>query len=76
MLLSGLRIERTGTGFKAHQNDYISKLAKININRNFADFRCLRAKLVCASNSRSDIICSAAELTQKTEEMFRKETLL
>ena len=69
---SGLEIETKNNEFCAHQKRYISKLKRIPETANFSEFRSTRAKLACISNSRPDISCPVAKLTQVTEEKYEK----
>lgn len=68
MQFIGLELETIGNCFKVHQNVSISKLTKINVNEDFAEFRLLHVKLAWASNYRPDICCIVELLMQVTED--------
>lgn len=52
---------------------YISKIKELLQDATCADFRSLRAKLVCIANSRPDIYCPAEKLVQVVMKTSKKQ---
>ncbi len=70
---AGVEIETKESGFEVHQKRYIQKITELSHDATYADFRSLRAKLAWTNNSRPDISCSVALLTQVTEDVFNTD---
>ena len=80
---AGVEVETKKNGFEVHQKKYINKIRELDYKSTYEDFRSLRAKLAWTNNSRPDIACAVALLTQVTKEvldtdknLLRKLTLL
>lgn len=70
--LSRLQTETKNEFILIHQKNYIQKLQNVLPNDSFYTFRSLRAKLSFCTNSRPDIACFVAVLTQIREDRFCK----
>ena len=70
---AGVEIESKGEENKIHQKLYISKLIQLMANEDFAAFRSLRAQLAWVLQTRPDIACAVALLTQVTEARFHTD---
>lgn len=70
---SGMEINTKDKGIVIHQKNYLSNIQLIKLDAYYKQFRSTRAKLAWATNSRPDIACSVALLSQCTEELFEKD---
>ena len=81
----GKEIEKTDYGFAISQRKYIASLKFLEVKKEDRDkppnqmevkaFKSLRAKLLWAQNSRPDVSCAVAKLTQVTDDDLGKDKL-
>nr|AHF58602.1 polyprotein [Chondrus crispus] len=67
--------EGPGSGFVMSQRDYVIKLTPLVTHADYSQFRSMRAKLAWLTNTRPDIACAVAKLTQVREGEFNLEAI-